>query len=308
MPSIFDPSALRDLVAAGTPPDGRLLHVYRQYYGIAPADVFIEFFMFQAASYRIAGQAWLPEQPKGTWVLLHGYYDHMGLYGHLIRWALGQGFAVIACDLPGHGLSEGAPASIEDFGHYHDVLIALLGEADRLNLPAPWHLCGQSTGAAIVVDHLLRGDVRDEVGRSILLAPLVRPRAWVRSRLSYHALSPFVRELPRRFTVNSTDTAFIDFVHTRDPLQAKVLPSAWVGALARWIPQIESSAPSPRRPIVVQGDADLTVDWRYNLKVLKQKFDTPQTLLIPGARHHLANERRETRQQYLDFLKVQLEE
>lgn len=308
MSSIFDPTALRGHVAAGTAPDARLLDVYRRYYGIAPTDVAIDFFVFQAAGYRIAGQVWMPEQPRATWVLLHGYYDHMGLYGHLIRWALAQGFAVIACDLPGHGLSEGEPASIGDFEHYHAVLTGLLDEADRLSLPAPWHLCGQSTGAAIVVDHLLRGEIRDEIGRSVLLAPLVRPRAWVRSHLSYRALSPFLRQLPRRFTVNSTDRTFIDFVHTQDPLQAKVLPSAWVGALARWIPQIESSPPSPHRPIVVQGDADLTVDWRYNLKVLNQKFDSPQTLLIQGARHHLANERPETRQQYLCFLETHLGE
>lgn len=306
MPSNFDPSALRDHVANGTLPEARLLDMYRRYYGIAPAGVAIDFLAFQAAGYRIAGQVWVPSQPRGTWVLLHGYYDHMGLYGHLIRWALAQDFAVIACDLPGHGLSGGEPASIGDFGHYHDTLTGLLDEADRLNLPAPWHLCGQSTGAAIVVDHLLRGKVRREIGRSILLAPLVRPRAWVRSHLSYRALSPFLRHLPRRFTVNSTDQSFIDFVHTQDPLQAKVLPSAWVGALARWIPQIESSAPSQHRPIVVQGDADLTVDWRYNLKVLEQKFDSPQTLLIQGARHHLANERAETRQQYLRFLEAHL--
>jgi hypothetical protein len=39
-----------------------------------------------------AGRAgWLPEQPVATLFLLHGYYDHMGLYRHVIEWALEQG-------------------------------------------------------------------------------------------------------------------------------------------------------------------------------------------------------------------------
>ncbi|WP_423811416.1 alpha/beta hydrolase, partial [Pseudomonas aeruginosa] len=42
----------------------------------------------------------------GSLLLMHGYYDHMGLYRHVVDWALGMGFSVLACDLPGHGLSE----------------------------------------------------------------------------------------------------------------------------------------------------------------------------------------------------------
>src|SRR5690606_16869711 len=55
--------------------------------------------------FDVAVQVWRPSPPRGTLVLLHGYYDHMGLYRHLIRWALGQRLAVLAFDLPGHGLS-----------------------------------------------------------------------------------------------------------------------------------------------------------------------------------------------------------
>ncbi|PAV73167.1 hypothetical protein WR25_26215 [Diploscapter pachys] len=78
----------------------------------------------------------------------------MGLYRHVIEWALGRGYAVIGCDLPGHGLSSGERASIDDFGIYQQVLEALFEQARLLDLPRPWHLCGQSTGGAIVVDHL----------------------------------------------------------------------------------------------------------------------------------------------------------
>lgn len=299
---------LRPLAAEGDEPE--MFRAYRAYYGLdfpARGDgVRSRLGCVQVAGYCVATQAWWPREPRGTLVLLHGYYDHMGLYRHVIDWALGLGFAVIACDLPGHGLSSGAPASIGDFAEYQATLTALLGEAGRLQLPAPWHLAGQSTGGAIVLDFLLNGAVPDGLGRSLLFAPLVRPRAWGWSKFSYRMLRPFVESIPRRFSVNSSDAEFIDFLHNRDPLQPRNLPTAWVGALARWVPRIEASAPCGHSPLVIQGDADMTVDWRHNLRVLDGKFASPEVLMLEGAGHHLVNEAAHYRERYFAFLRERL--
>ena len=214
--------------------------------------------------------------------------------------------AVLAFDLPGHGLSAGPRASIDDFASYQHALQHLFAEAARLDLPQPWHLCGQSTGGAILLDFLLTGAPRPEPGSTILLAPLVRPRAWGLSRLSYHLLRPFRTAIPRRFSANSNDTQFLEFLQQRDPLQPRHLPTAWVSALARWIPHIERAPRSAQRPLVVQGEDYMTVDWRYNLAVLQQKFDQPDILRIPGARHHLVNEREDIRARYFAFLSERL--
>lgn len=254
------------------------------------------------AGYEIVGQVWLPEQPVATLFLLHGFYDHMGLFPHLIEWALTMNFAVIACDLPGHGLSGGARASINDFAEYQSVLQRLFVEAATLQLPQPWHLMGQSTGGAIVIDHVLnQGANSPAQGHVILLAPLVRPRAWGWSKLSYYLLKPFVKGIARRFTENSNAPAFLPFL-LADPLQPRSLPTAWVGALARWIKRIESAPRSHRSPIIIQGEADMTVDWGHNLSVLNEKFDHPKILMVSQARHHLANELPELRAQYLAFI------
>jgi alpha-beta hydrolase superfamily lysophospholipase len=252
--------------------------------------------------YEIVGQVWLPEKPVATMFLFHGFYDHMGLYRHVIDWALGQGFAVISCDLPGHGLSSGSRASINDFAEYQAVLQRLMIEAEALKLPHPWHLCGQSTGGAIVIDHLLhRGADSPAQGKVILLSPLVRPRAWGWSRLSYYALKPFVKGIARRFTENSNAPAFLPFL-LADPLQPRRLPTAWVGALAQWIVRIERAPACARSPIIIQGDADMTVDWLHNLTILKAKFREPEILILDQARHHLANESPELRARYFEFL------
>lgn len=311
MPSSFDPDRLRaslERLADSVRPDP-LTQAYQRYYGLdfqaRHPGVEARLGRFSVDGYEVVAQAWWPREPVASLLLMHGYYDHMGLYRHVIDWALDMGFAVLSCDLPGHGLSSGARASINEFEEYQSVFHGLLEEAALLDLPRPWHLLGQSTGGAILLDYLLHSS-HEGLGRSILLAPLVRPRAWGWSKLSYQVARHFVQAIPRRFSDNSGDADFIDFVHNQDPLQPRTLPTAWVGALSRWVPRIEGARRSSLSPLIIQGDADMTVDWRHNLRVLNEKFSEPELLLLPDARHHLANERPAVRERYFAFLRERL--
>lgn len=306
MPDTFDPDHIRASLKplAEWQPLSDEAKAYQRFYqtDFPERDVWRGMGRFEVDGYELVSHCWWPEKVKATLFLLHGYYDHTGLYRHVIEWALDLDFAVIACDLPGHGLSSGPRASIRDFAEYQHMLQALFSEANSIALPQPWHLCGQSTGGAIVVDHLLNhGENSPAQGQVILLAPLVRPRAWGWSQLSYFLLRPFVRGVARRFSENSNDPDFLPFL-LADSLQPKRLPTAWVGALSRWISRVEFAKKSPRRPLIIQGQADMTVDWQHNLQVLKLKFDRPQILLLPEARHHLANETADMREEYFEFL------
>lgn len=280
---------------------------YARYYGIDfSAEAEQHLGRISVAGFELVVQIWRPPVPRGTLILLHGYYDHMGLYQHLIRWALQHKLAVLAFDLPGHGLSSGERASIDCFLRYQEVLDGVLEQAQLWRLPAPWHFMGQSTGGAILIERLLHGAVPEEIGQTILMAPLVRPRQWGVSQLSLKLLGGFIQQLGRRFTDNSTDGDFLAFIREHDPLQPQVLPVAWVQALDQWIPRIETALPSAQRPLIVQGQADGTVDWQHNIRVLQDKFDAPELFYLPKARHHLANEGAALRQQYLDWLSDQL--
>lgn len=305
MNETFDPQRLRRQLpplATAAAESGPQVQAYRRYYGLQHhPEIHSRLGWVEVQGRRVAVQGWWHDNARATLLLLHGYYDHMGLYRHVFDWALAMNFAVLSCDLPGHGLSEGAPASIDDFAEYQAVLAALLRAAEELHLPLPWHLFGQSTGGAILLDYLLTGAPRPDLGQTVLLAPLVRPYAWPRAKLSYQLLSPFVSQIARRYSDNSGDETFLDFVR-RDPLQAQILPTAWVGALARWIPRIESAPASAQRPLIIQGDADTTVDWQHNLGVLQDKFRRAEQLILPGARHHLVNEGKEQRQRLFALL------
>ncbi|WP_339517746.1 alpha/beta hydrolase [Pseudomonas proteolytica] len=308
MPVTFDPDHLRESLRplVDAQPLSAEARVYQRFYGLDLAarkePVVSRLGRFEVDGFEVVSQVWWPAKPVATLFMFHGFYDHMGLYRSVVEWGLDQGFVVIACDLPGHGLSSGARASIDDFAVYQQVVNGLFEQADALQLPKPWHLFGQSTGGAIVVDHLLHnGPDSPAQGQTFLLSPLVRPRAWGWSQLSYYLLKPFVKGIARRFSDNSNDPAFRPFLEA-DPLQPRQLPTAWVGALARWIKRIEAAPRSTRRPLIVQGEEDMTVDWQHNLQVLRGKFDQPQVLMVPRGRHHMANELPEIREQYFKFL------
>ncbi|RFQ20759.1 alpha/beta hydrolase, partial [Pseudomonas sp. ATCC 13867] len=66
------------------------------------------------------------------------------------------------------------------------------------------------------------------------------------------------------------------------------------------------ASPGQQSLLVIQGDADETVDWQYNLRVLEDKFERIECLLLTGARHHLANESETLRRRYFEFLSERL--
>ncbi|MCL5042513.1 MAG: alpha/beta hydrolase [Gammaproteobacteria bacterium] len=299
-------SAELPLLEPGRPLQG-LGQRYAGYYGIDFSSR-VEQHLGRVAidGFDLALQVWRPAKPQGTLLILHGYYDHMGLYRHLIEWALEQQLAVLGMDLPGHGLSSGERASIDCFRVYQQALDAALAQSLAWGLPAPWHMLGQSTGGGILVDRLLHGPLPEQLGQTILMAPLVRPRQWLLSQMGLRMLGGFVNQLGRKFTDNSSDEEFLRFIRENDPLQPLVLPVAWVQALEKWIPRIEAALPVEHSPLIIQGEADGTVDWQHNIKVLEGKFQSPQLFYLPEARHHLANEREAYRAQYLKWLAERL--
>ena len=247
------------------------------------------------AGYNVACQYWLPKAAKGTVFVVHGYFDHSALYRHLFRYLLERGYAVVTFDLPGHGLSDGERASIASFDHYVEAFDGLLAACAN-HLPQPWHAVGQSTGGAIVLKHLLE----EKGGQSLfehiaLLAPLLHTRSWGRGRFTYRLLRPFISRIKRKFTINSADAAFLEFLKHSDPLQSRHIPLEWVGSMKRWTEEFHDLPINHKALTIVQGDRDMTLDWRYNLAQFQQKLPNAEIAIIAGGQHHLVNEAPELR-------------
>ena len=304
--SVFDPGLVRGtmqplefsgLRVASTPEQD-----YFAWYGLDFENripgVVHHFGTLEAAGFRIASHLYEPRRPRGTCVLLHGYFDHAGLFGKLIAHCLEKRYAVLVWDLPGHGLSSGPQASIDSFESYVDVLSDVLDHhAPRLQ--APLVGIGQSTGGAVLMAWAFRRRrlaAECPFARIVLLAPLVRPAEWTKVRVMHTLLKPFRDGIERTFMENSGDPEFLAFLQ-RDPLQSRRLPVRWVSAMRRWVTDFLAEAPTDYAPRVIQGDADATVDWRWNLEQIRHRFPAARIELLPGARHHLVNEATALREQ-----------
>ena len=305
----------RDLGWAQTAGAQTYLDFYRINFAKQQKNLLHGFGAVEAAGFRIATHYWLPGDAaatKGTLVIVHGYFDHVGVFDKAIAFGLQQGLAVLAFDLPGHGLSSGEQASIDSFDQYTDVLETILQSARRL-LPAPYFALGQSTGGSVLLNHVWRyGQRADALPFSAiaLCAPLVLPRAWGTGRWIYALVHRWITHRPRGKSTSSHDEAFNRFLDETDCLQARYLSVRWVGAMKVWherfcqFPPLAQPLLSSHKPIlVVQGDEDMTVAWRYNLRQIHRALPNTQVVMIPGARHQLVNESEEYRRQV--FAKVQ---
>ena len=284
---------------------------YLDYYGLSFGDELpgLKHFLgfFEANSFQIASHYWLPEgEIKGTVFVIHGYFDHIGLYGHLIRHLLEKNYAVVAFDLPGHGISSGERVTIETFDHYVDVFSELLHRCETC-LPRPWHGVGQSTGGAILLKYIMAAKPEhyaNPIDKAVLLAPLIHPVGWKANLCLYRLVHRFVKKMKRKFLPNSGDDQFLHFVSTCDPLQERYIATEWVGAMKRWTEEF-AALPKCDFPVqVIQGDRDKTVDWRYNLKAIGEKLPNVRISMIEGAQHHLVNEEESLRSQIFNNLNV----
>ncbi len=284
-----------------------LVQTYVSDYGINFTEEFPQlthnFGCINAAGFKIAAHYWLPQNVQGTLVLVHGYYDHVGVFGNPIRFALQHNFAVIAFDLPGHGLSSGEPAAIQSFDQYGDVLAEVLQQSSAI-LQQPVYALGQSTGCAVLMNYLWRyatnRDALKQFAKIAFCSPLVLPRGWRGLQLGssvYAVLRHFVRQIPRTFSQSSHDQEFNRFLKEQDPLQTRTLPLSWVGAMKAWHQTLLQLSPLQNDCLIVQGTADMTVEWQYNLPLLQHKLPRAKIAYVKDAGHQLVNESPEYRDQ-----------
>lgn len=246
------------------------------------------------AGFNINIQRFMLPNARATVLMVHGYYDHVGLYGHLINYALEQNYNVLCFDLPGHGLSSGERATISSFKQYAQIFSQLLTHCVQ-TFNTPIYAFGQSTGAAIILNHLLSTrNAQQQLDKAVLLAPLVRPKGW---QIGFK-LAPIAallrQELPRTITTSKANPAFSDFLR-QDPLQASALKLQWVLALKRWLKFWLALTPLDFPLYVLQGDGDQTVDWQRNQIIIKQKFPQRKLHVLPQGQHHLVNDSAENR-------------
>jgi lysophospholipase len=264
------------------PPFSESTHEYFSYYGLKIDGAEHIFGTFNASGKILAAHIFKPKASKGTVILLHGYGDHTGVWKHVVSAVVKARYTVAIYDHPGHGLSSGVRASIDDFSEYVSVLKDFLRIA-RVHLPGPYHLVAHSMGGAVTLDYLLTVK-QPGVEKIVLIAPLVHSSYWHLSRFG-HSLGKHVTDSVPRASQNAK----------------------WFSALVEWNQRILSYEPSTLPIRVIQGTADTAVDWKYNIEFIKEKFPNADIILIENGGHQLMNEsppmRAEVINLVVDYLK-----
>jgi alpha-beta hydrolase superfamily lysophospholipase/uncharacterized protein YqgC (DUF456 family) len=278
---------------------------YFKYYGLDIENTEHLFGTFSSSNHLISAHVFIPKESKGTVLVVHGYYDHAGIMKHLINNLVEQGYTVAVYDQPGHGLSSGESAAIDDFSEYTTVFRDFL-KLCRASLNPPYHVVAHSMGCTAVTDYML--NTKDlTIDRVILLAPLYHSAAWNISGFGHDIAGSFIKTVPRKFRKNSSDEDFIEFMKN-DPLQTKLVPMKWVNALREWNDRAEGFAVSEKTVKIIQGTDDTTVDWKYNMDFIKGKLSNVSISYVENAGHQLMNESPDLRAEVLGLVNAALSE
>ena len=237
-------------------------------------------------------------KPSGKRILLvHGYLEHSFNNYQLINLLIEQGHEVFAMDMPGHGLSSGERFTIDDFHHYGDAVHAVLTSVGPVDLAI-----GHSTGCASIMDYLYRyGD--DRIGHSILAAPLVRTYMYKASNVTYNLGKKLIKEIPYLSYKYSNNANYLLFKSFADLHQTRKIPLSWFEAQVSWNDEVVACEPVEGIKLtVLQGDCDHTVEWKYNLPMIKEKFVGSKSIMIKGADHGLFNESEQYQQEVFDHI------
>jgi lysophospholipase len=263
-------------------------------------------------------------QPRGTVVVLTGRAEFIEKYFETIAELLARGFAVVALDWRGQGLSERQlrnrrKGHIDDFEVYERDLAALREQVLEALCPRPWFALGHCMAAAILLQQARVG--RSPFARIVVTSPMIdlyRVRFKAGARIFVEGLdilglggafvpggrgrSAFLQ--PFSETVMTSDAAR----HARTAAILKAAPQlgvgdptiGWTNAAFRAMQQFED-ADYPRRTLtpilVIAAGADRVVATPV-IELFGSRLKAGRFITLPYARHDILAERDHFRSQF----------
>ncbi|MCU0503889.1 MAG: lysophospholipase [Anaerolineae bacterium] len=102
-------------------------------------------------------QGWEPEaSPRAVVCLVHGLGEHTGRYAHVAAALNDAGYAVLGCDLRGHGKTQGLRGHTPSYDTLLDDISRLLDEATLRYPGKARFIYGHSLGGNLVLNYALR--------------------------------------------------------------------------------------------------------------------------------------------------------
>ncbi|RKS73351.1 alpha-beta hydrolase superfamily lysophospholipase [Actinomadura pelletieri DSM 43383] len=241
---------------------------------------------FAGTRSAVTARFWSAAEPWYVAVLVHGYGEHLGRYGHVVDVLVRHGAAVCGPDHMGHGRSGGERVLIEDYddvvADVHTVVEAARGEHPGL----PVVMIGHSMGGLVATRYAQRHD--GALAALVLSGPVLG---------RWHVVDELLPldEIP--------DTPIDTSLLSRDPAVGKAYtedPLVWHGpfkkttvrALDTALERVNEHGSLGDLPtFYMHGAADELVrprDTRVGLDAVGGSDLTER--LYPGARHEIFNE------------------
>lgn len=256
-------------------------------------------------------QAWLPEIPKASLLLVHGLGEHSGRYGAIVAKLNDLGVAVFTFDGRGHGKSvEGKPtAYFDSFQDYLQDIDALFGKAKNYLPGLPAFLYGHSMGGGLVAAYVLK--YKPKAAGVILSSPAIKEAEGTSYLLI--AISGLINKLLPKYKVLKLDVAGVSRIpeevekyKTDSLVYQENIPARTGYELYQMMQFIQGKAESFDLPLLlIHGDADrLTNPKGSELLATKAKSADKTFRLFPGGYHELINDsdREEVMQLIVDWV------
>ena len=268
---------------------------------------------------RIRVGHWTGSNVKGTVLLFPGRSEYIEKYGPAAVDFLARGYATVAIDWRGQGISDrtGATYAMGDVARFtdyqHDV-IAAVDHARLLGLPEPFYLVAHSMGGCIGLRALHNGLPVKAASFSapmwgIMMNPVMRPIAWLASGLSRkigmdQTLAPgqvtqsYVTRVDHAENTLTSDQPMFEFMQ----MQLREEPKLSLGGVSlRWLNEslsemrTLSQMPSPDMPCCTFLGSDESIVDPGRIRDRMAEWTDGALHLIDSAQHEVMLETLEIR-------------
>ena len=251
---------------------------------------------FSAASgIRLRSFLWEAPDPRGGVVLVHGFGDHAGRYGDLVRVLGSRGYSVFAWDLRGHGRSEGRRGDVDRFDVHLEDLDVVWAEAGRVLPKTTPFLYGHSMGALVAIRWLQT--------RQVWLPGVVLSAPWLATAMDVPRWKQFMGSMLLRVAPGLTISSGAPrpgFL-TRDPLREgeyradplvhrRISPRCHAEVRRAQAAALKEGLPRELPALVVVPGDDLLVDAEATLAWVREQALSAHVRVRAGGRHELHND------------------
>jgi len=258
-------------------------------------------------------QGWDPENnPKAVILLIHGFGEHTGRYGHVGEALNKAGYELIGFDLRGHGKSGGARGHTPSYDALLDDIVDFITLIKSRYPGLPLFLYGHSMGGNLVLNYCLR--------RAPNVTGVIATGAWLKlaseppvlqvrlARIMNNILPGFTQNSNLETAALSHNPKIVD-AYNNDPLvHSKISARLFVGIYESGLWALDHARDFSVPLLLMHGTADRITSFAAGAEFAKQAGKMVTWHPWDGLYHEIHNEpqKAEVIKNMIDWLNTQL--